>query len=274
MRLGIGSYTYVWAIGVPGYPAPQHPMTVEELLERAAELGVHVVQIADNLPLHQLESTRVADLLRRANDLGIALELGTCGIDPQGLRAYLDLCQRLHSPILRTLLDTDIHYPTPDEAARTLAEVMPDFERAGVCLAIENHDRFRSAALLEILDRIGSDHIGICLDTANSIGCIEDIDTVVAILGPRTVNLHLKDFRIARPPHKKGFVVEGCPAGQGRLDVPILLAKLRATGRDMNVILELWPPPEATITESIAKEAAWARESIRYLRPLVPDPVQ
>jgi sugar phosphate isomerase/epimerase len=66
-------------------------------------------------------------------------------------------------------------------------------------------------------------------------------------------------------------VVEGCPAGQGQLAVRALLAAVRATGREMNAIVELWPPPEPTVAASIAKEDAWARESVRYLRQFIPD---
>ena len=51
MRAGLSSYTYTWAVGVPGY-SPARPLTLVQLLERAASLSVSVVQIADNLPLH------------------------------------------------------------------------------------------------------------------------------------------------------------------------------------------------------------------------------
>ena len=54
MRLGVGSYTFVWAVGVPGFEQPQQPLTAAKLLELAAELGIGVVQIADNLPLDRL----------------------------------------------------------------------------------------------------------------------------------------------------------------------------------------------------------------------------
>ena len=60
--------------------------------------------------------------------------------------------------------------------------------------------------------------------------------------------------------------MEGEPAGRGRLDVPWLLAELRAVGRDPNVLLELWTPPEPTESATIAKERRWAQESIEYLR--------
>ena len=52
-RLGISSYTFAWAIGVPGHPTPS-PLSAFDLLERAAEYGVGVLQIADNLPLDRM----------------------------------------------------------------------------------------------------------------------------------------------------------------------------------------------------------------------------
>jgi 3-oxoisoapionate decarboxylase len=270
MRLGIGSYTYGWSVGVPGYPPPPRPMTAAGLLGRAAELGVRVVQIADNLPLDRLGSDELAALARDAGRLGIDLEVGTRGIDPALLRRYAGIAARLRSPILRTLIDTAVHRPDPDEVVETLRSVMPDFERLGVCLVIENHDRFRADILADILDRVGSPQAGICLDTANSIGCVERLDTLVAVLGARIMNLHLKDYCIFRLPHHNGFIVEGRPAGRGQLDVPQLLGAIRGLGRDPNFILELWTPPEATPAETVAKEEAWARESVGYLRQFLP----
>jgi sugar phosphate isomerase/epimerase len=199
------------------------------------------------------------------------VEVGTKGIAPDRLRAYLAIAEELGSPVLRTLNDADGRRPTPDEAVALLRQVTPDFERAGVHLAIENHDRLPAATLVEILSRVGSRRLGICLDTANSLGCLEGTATVVETLGPHAVNLHVKDCRVARLPHEKGFVVEGCPAGRGQLDVPALLARVRSFGRAPSAILELWPPPEADVEASVSKERAWAEESVRYLRHYLPD---
>jgi sugar phosphate isomerase/epimerase len=113
---------------------------------------------------------------------------------------------------------------------------------------------------------LGTEWAGICLDTVNSIGALEGPEVVVDTLGPLTVNLHVKDFRIARAPHGMGFVVEGTPAGLGMLDVPWLLDAIGGNGREVNAILELWTPPEATVDATIAKESAWAEQSITYLQ--------
>lgn len=269
MRLGVSSYTYVWAVGIPGYPTLPQPMTPEQLLHKATELGVRVVQIGDNLPLDRLSEREIERLEIEAPRLGIELEMGTGGIDPAVLDRYLQLAVRLQSKVVRTLLDTREHRPSADEVVATLRTVAPQYERAGVALAIENHDRFPAPKLIDILERVGSPQVGICLDTANSLSCLETPRMVVEALGPWTVNLHIKDFRYRRPPHLKGFLVEGAPAGQGQLDIPWLLSALRRHGRDVNAILELWPPPAATIEESVAQEDAWARESVHYLRTLI-----
>jgi sugar phosphate isomerase/epimerase len=270
MRLGISSYTYTWAVGGPGY-APAHPMTATGLLERAAGLGVGVVQIADNLPLDRLSGLELSTLARRAAELGIDIEVGTRGIAHDHLQSYLRLAQQMRSPILRVVIDTADHRPSIAEVIDRVKAIIPEFERAGVCLAIENHDRFPARALVHIIEEVGSAQVGICLDMGNSFGVMEGPEVVLAALGAWAVNLHVKDFVVRRASHNLGFVIEGRPAGQGQLDIPWVLESLRNLGRDPNAILELWTPPEDTLEGTIAKESGWATASVEYLRQLVPD---
>ena len=197
--------------------------------------------------------------------------MGTRGIAPELLRRYLDLAQQFGSTLVRTVVDTAEHHPAPSEIVETLRGLMPDFEQAGITLAIENHDRFNVRTLVDILKQIDSANIGICLDTVNSFGAGEGSEVVVEALGPYVVNLHVKDFTIRRHRHMLGFEIEGTPAGQGMLDIPWLLNKLRDFGRDPNAILETWPPPETDLTQTIHKEDAWVRESVDYLRTLITD---
>jgi sugar phosphate isomerase/epimerase len=267
--LGISSYTYTWAVGVPGFP-PKKPLGAIGLLHKAAQLGVGLVQYADNLPLDALSPAELDRFEQVASDLGLSIEVGTRGVAPDHLRVYLALAERLGSPIVRIVVDTVECRPSEAEIVASLRAVMPVYERAGVCLAIENHDRFRARALTRLLEQIGSSGVGICLDTVNSFGALEGPETVLAQLGPWVVNLHVKDFAIERPDHKMGFVVTGRPAGRGRLDVPWLLETLRGMGRDPNAILELWTPPQEDLVATIALEAAWAAESVDHLRALIP----
>src|SRR4051812_23090467 len=140
MRLGISSYTYVWAAGVPGYPRPKEPLTAAGLLATATDLDVDVVQIADNLPLDRLSSGEIDELASQARDRKLQLEVGTCGIERGHLRTYLKLAASLHSPLVRVVIDTDTSQPSPNDIVASLQAVLPEFAAANVCLAIENHD--------------------------------------------------------------------------------------------------------------------------------------
>ena len=232
-------------------------------------MGVRVLQIADNSPLHQLPPDELETFSRRASELGIAIEVGTRGIARELLLAYLCLAERLDSAFVRTVVDTADHQPSEDEIVGAIREIIPNLEQAGVALAIENHDRFKAKTLARIIERIGSASVGICLDTTNSLGASEGPEAVVETLGPLTINVHVKDYVIYRPDHKMGFTVEGRPAGQGQLDIPWLLDKLHGYGINPNIILELWTPPEETLPATIAKEQSWATASVEYMRRFV-----
>ena len=270
MKLGISSYAYGWGVGVAGHP-PAHPLMPMDLLRRAHELGVHLLQICDNCPLEKLSPEQLDAFLAQAKAWGIDIEVGTRGIAPEHLRSYLELAQRCDSPICRVVVDTATHHPSDDEIVSMARDLLPEFERVGVCLAVENHDRFTARALVDLMRLIDHPAVGICLDTTNSFGALEGPEVVVNTLAPWVVNLHIKDFAVSRVPYSMGFIVQGRPAGRGRLNVPWILETLRQHGRDPNAILELWSPPEDTLEETIAKETIWAEESVRYLRTLIPD---
>ncbi|MHB8521066.1 MAG: sugar phosphate isomerase/epimerase family protein [Limisphaerales bacterium] len=270
MQLGLGSYTFTWAIGVPGQPPPR-PMSAMDLLTEATRLGVRVVQCGDNLPLTQLPARELEAFETKARARELKIELGTRGLDRDNLRANLKLAQRLGASFLRLVIDRPGDEPSPEETVARLRPLLPECERLGVRLAIENHDRFPSATLARMIEDLGRDRVGICLDTVNSFGALEGPEVVVERLGEFTLCLHVKDFVVRRVSHQMGFVIEGCAAGQGRLDVPWLLKTLEKGAPRFNAILETWVPPGDSIEETLARERAWTEQGVRYLRGLIKD---
>ena len=254
MRIGIGSWTYPWSIGVPGYTRPEAPLTAAGLIERARELRVKLVQIADNLPVGR------GDLDVSSLD-GIEVELGTRGVDPSHLLGRLDVARSIGARLLRTMIDEDL-----ESAGPAIKSVLPEFEEAGVTLAIENYERHRTSDLAGLVASLNSDYCGICLDPVNSLGALENPDQVLAQLAPFVVCFHVKDFEIERVPGKMGFLVTGRPAGYGRLDLPCMLSQLARHGRRPNLILELWTPWTESLKSTIALEEEWARIGVAYLR--------
>ena len=267
-KLGIASWSLPWAIGVHGYPLPERPLGCIGLLEKAVEANAAVVQIADNLPLHELPDPELDQLRDAAAARGLALEAGTRGLDPEHLTRYISISHRIGARILRTVLSGSLLPPKQLAAAEAaIRQVLPTLEEQGVTLALENNEAFSAVEFAGIISRIASPYVGICLDTANSLGRPETFRTVVEKLAEHAVVLHAKDYDIRRIDTRMGFSVVGTPAGDGRVDFDWVLAELNRRGRSgISVILEHWPPFAGTIEESIRIEQEWFSRSVQFLR--------
>ncbi len=266
MKAGISSYTYTWAIGVPGNE-PENPMSVFELIETASALGVQVVQIADNLPLEKFSIPELEQIKQFADHRGIQIEVGARWMSFDRLKMYLNIAMIMRSPILRFVIDGPGFEPKLEEIHLIIRHIVPELEKLNICLVIENHDRLLAREFVEIVQESGSKNVGICLDTVNSMGAGEGLETVIGLLAPLTRNLHVKEFSIRRVSHKMGFVIEGCPLGKGMLPIAELISKVSA--HCQSAILEQWTPPEETIEKTIQKEKEWAIESIMYLKSIL-----
>lgn len=261
MRLGIGSYTFGWAVDA-------RKLSATAIMDIAAARGVKVVQLCNNLPPETFAEDRLDGLKQYADERGLAIEFGTAGSSPEHLKRMIGVAKRLGSPILRDVVDSPGDKPSSEQVVSRICQVMPELEKAGITLAIENHDRFPAESLAWIMQQCGR-NVGICLDTVNSMGVPEGPKHVVATLGPYTVNLHLKDFVIQRVPSMQGFTVEGRPSGEGMLDVPWLLGEMKRMGRDnpqFSAIIEVWSTPLEAMEKTVERENEWAMKSISNLR--------
>ncbi len=270
MQLGLSSYTYTWAVGVPGC-MPQKPLTAYDLIDKVADAGLRLVQIADNLPLEIFTAGELEDLYKYARGKNISIEIGGKGLDPGHTMRCLQAAELLHSPILRMVIDSKGFEPDLGTIISIIHELEPEFKSRHIKLALENHDRFRAREFEEIIVAAASDNVGICLDSVNSLSAGEGFNAVAEILIPYTINLHIKDFTIFRVSHKMGLIIEGRPAGKGMLNIPELAVHLKETGLCQSAILELWTPPEEDIGKTIRKESSWAGESINYLKSIFKD---
>lgn len=264
MQLGISSFTYGWAVGVAGFEAPAAPMGALELLDHARELQVSLVQFGDNLPLDRLSPDELGELKARARDYGLTLEVGARGLTDSHLALYIQIAHELNAPLLRFVVDQGDFEPSPAQITQTLRAALPNL--GALKIGLENHDRFGAQTLREIIENVGDERMGICLDSANSLGAGEGLEHVLSALAPLTLNWHLKDYAIARLPYLMGFSVEGRPAGAGDLDFELAWRALETGGRCQSAVLELWTPPEPAMEQTIEKEAQWAAQSVKWLQ--------
>lgn len=268
MKLGLSSYTYTWAVGVPG-SMPSKPLSAYDLVDKAAISGLNLVQIADNLPLEKMNENELIDLAKYSTGKGIEIEMGGRGLTPEHTMKCLEAAKSLNSPILRMVIDGVGFEPYIQTVKDIIRDLLPEFKLRNIKLAIENHDRFKAHEFEKIIQSAGSEFVGICLDSVNSMGAGEGFEEVSRILLPYTINLHIKDFTIRRLSHKMGIIIEGSPAGKGMLNIKELIEKLLILKQCDSVILELWTPPETELGYTIEKEEIWASESIKFLKTIL-----
>ena len=266
MRVGLGSYAFRWAIGTRDF-TPSNPLTPFGLLEKSAALGAEVVQICDNLPLDSLSNTELTDLARRATELGLILEVGIKGSRPEHLRRSLDVARRLGAHLLRVVLTDAGWEPSFNEFVAIFKSLLPDLRAVGVTIAIENHFHLLPAELARLVETIGDPLVGVCLDPLNSITKLVGVAETVATLAPFTVSVHAKDAVVTRP--HTGFYISGCQLGEGLVDLPGMLAAVRAAGRSPNVLVEGWMDRLDDEAATLAQEEAWVRQGVVYLRQLL-----
>jgi sugar phosphate isomerase/epimerase len=265
MKLGLSSYSYTWALGIPGF-GYDPVMDIFGLVEKTNDHQLSLLQVADNAPLHTLTATELDRLKNRCDQLNIELEVGSKGLTPENLDRYIRIAAHLESKILRFVLDdVSLNYKP---GLREVKEIIGKAEKAlvqrNILLAIENHDRYRAIDFQQLIREIGSPNVGICLDCANSLGTGEGIYETVSVLAPYTVNLHLKDITIQRKPHMMGFDIHGAAFGKGLIPLQWVIEEMPSRCR--TGILELWMPPEDSWETTFRKEEEWVKMSLDYLR--------
>lgn len=268
MRLGIGTYCYMWNLGFGGVK-PHPEWSAIRLLDEARRLGVRVIQFGPNRPLSDLPPSDLDTLLGAASSAGLELELGTKGLDPDLLADQVRFTRRCGASLLRTVPAERPDSPrfSLPQLESSLRQLLPVLEGESVTLAIENA-LIPARGLKSLVESLASPFIGVTLDTVNSMAIGEGVRDVAQTLGPYTRCLHIKDFAAAREWHMMGFRIEGRPAGSGQLDIPWLLTQVPASA---NAILELWVPEQPSLDQTRALELDWVDQSIAALRLLIPE---
>jgi len=214
LTVGLNPYGLTYTLGLQGNP---DGTGLEGFLEIAREIGARVVE------LHQpwLDG-------RAALDLDGMTPVISCGRDPAADDAAIDCAVALGARVVRMaltgVLQGDRHatdWPAIAGGVRArLARVAPKAAAAGVSIAIENHQDFTSAELMELCEEAG-DAVGITLDTGNSFPVAEAPLDFARTVAPRVRHVHLKDYRVQFT--DEGYRLVRCAIGDGAVPFPELV---------------------------------------------------
>jgi sugar phosphate isomerase/epimerase len=120
---------------------------------------------------------------------------------------------------------------------RSLKLAEPVVAREKVTLAVENHKDFRADELAGLMRRIGSEHVGVCVDTGNNVALLEEPMETAKALAPWAVSAHLKDMGVRE--YAEGFLLSEVPFGEGFLDLKGIVGLLRKARPGIHFCLEM-----------------------------------
>ena len=263
--IGLSTYAYFWR----GSDLVPDPSTLDDMLRDTAAQGVRLFQICDHAPLAGYDDDQLAALRSLADELGLTLELGTRGTQPAVLRTWLRVAVALRASLVRSMWTAGDDRPDAVETERRLREVLPEYEEAGVTLALETYEQVGSAELVDVVSRVGSPRLGIVLDPANTVANLEHPADVTARCLPFVANWHVKDFAFSREDGWVGFALTSTPLGEGRLDYDGIRAALdeRDGGAtSVNQVVEHWLPWQGDPETTTRLEAEWTTRTISQLR--------
>lgn len=260
-RLGIGmhSYAFHWSAARSGNARTRFKSAFE-FLEYCCGLGAGGVQVG----LGILPTAEAKRFRARAESGGVFLEGQTSlpreAADVPRFEAEVATVAACGANVMRSALLSGRRYETFDsqkafqefasKAWTALKLSEPIAKKHRVRLAIENHKDWLAAEFVDLLRRISSEYVGVCVDVGNNISLLEDPVEVVETLAPFAVSSHLKDMGVQE--YADGFFLSEVPLGQGILDLPRLVATLKRANPAIRLNLEMMtrdPLPIPCLTE-------------------------
>ena len=115
----------------------------------------------------------------------------------------------------------------PDKALfqKNIKESIPDIEKYGVKVLVENHQDVTVADIRELINMFGEGCIGVNWDTGNSYPSGETTSSFMQKIGSSIGNVHLKDYKIERS--EMGYVMHRCALGDGIVDFQRFIPALK-----------------------------------------------
>jgi sugar phosphate isomerase/epimerase len=239
------------------------PADAAALREKAAKYGMYLEGIA-SLPRDGDDVARFATQLQCAKEAGATVVRTVC------------LSGRRYETF--TTADQYRDFATRSWESLKLAE--PVAAKHDIKLAVENHKDWRTDELLDILRRLSSRHVGVTLDTGNSIALLEDPMAVIKAYAPFTFTTHFKDMGVAE--YEQGFLLSEVPLGEGILDLKEAVTRIRRARPEVRFNLEMmtrdplrvpcltrkyWATFESLPGRHLADTLAMVREK-KFPRPL------
>jgi sugar phosphate isomerase/epimerase len=226
-----------------------------EYLDYAAKQKAKVVHFSEIRFIGSLETENLKRVRRRAEELGIEVEIGMRSICPtskmfdakagtadEQLARLIDAGSTVGSKLVRAVLGSaDDRKPGPlskhiESMVAVLRRARSKAMDANIKIAIENHaGDMQSHQLKTLIEESGKDFVGACLDSGNPLWTLEDPMVALETLYPYVLTSHVRDSAVWRVP--EGAAVAWTRMGEGnvRIDEYVRQYVARCPGRALSL---------------------------------------
>jgi sugar phosphate isomerase/epimerase len=224
-------------LGIDLFSLRSQNWTPFQLLDYCAARRVKVVHFSEIRFIGSLDAENLRQVRRRAEELGIEIEIGMKSICPtskmfdpkagtaeEQLGRMIDAAKTVGSRIVRAVLgSSEDRRPGPIErhiesTARVLRAMRSKVMDAGLKIAIENHaGDMQARELKTLIEAAGRDFVGACLDSGNPLWTLEDPHLTLETLHPYVLTSHVRDSAVWQVP--QGAAVAWVRMGEGNVDI-------------------------------------------------------
>jgi len=224
-------------LGIDLFSLRSQNWTPFQLLEYSAAQKAKVVHFSEIRFIGSLEPDNLRAVRRRAEELGIEVEIGMKSICPtskmfdakagtavEQITRMIEAAKLVGSPIVRAVLGSaDDRKPGPIErhiesTVQVLRSVRSRVQDANLKIAIENHaGDMQGHQLKQLIESAGRDFVGACLDSGNPAWTLEDPHVTLEALHPYVLTSHVRDSAVWRVP--EGLAVAWVRMGEGNVDI-------------------------------------------------------
>ena len=245
--MGVGSASYFYRSSVERQRGETPITDPLRFASYCAELGAGGIQAA--LPNDNGGYARKLHNLLDKNGMYFeaSAQLPRGESDLDDFRSMVRAAEQAGASVIRTVLFSGRRYESYTDMQQfqqarqaawksvTLAE--PILRKRKMKIAIENHKDLRSEDLLQLIDRIQSEYIGVCVDLGNNYALMEDPVDIARAFSKFAYSCHIKDHILKS--YNKGFLLFDAKLGSGVINLRQAVSTLRQAQPNLRFSLEM-----------------------------------
>lgn len=280
MKIGIDSYCYHRYFGevYTNQTVPKNRMSFEDFIRRSIEFEVDGVSLETCFIPNFEEShlKKMKDIMDKGGLEPVVawghpdgLEGGKNKSALENMKKHFKTCHTLNARVMRIVCSSmafrnEPHLLQIKRLSKMLKEPTKMAEENDIRLAIENHFDFTSDEILEILNNVHSDYLGVTFDTGNALRIGEDPVEAARKLSTHIYATHVKDVAPSYGGDpKEWYFFASVPAGKGIVNIPSIARILEDTGYEGLFAIEV-----DYLDPKYGDEDSAVAESVKYLKDL------